>query len=248
MQKRITPKGTPIEPVEFDNDVNLTFTGAMNPEADTMEADIIDEPEYACVVCGSEIFYGGRGPKPKYCEAHKEPAKRTPAKKTVSSKRVGKRGATEAEWSHFGSVMLIAISWLIARFAAGGQGIMLRPPPGMPLEQLDEASDLMSLTQDEASVLAKFMAVRITPSNFNKKFGQAVVKSLEYEDIGWVLFDYSKRVGPALAARVYKPKPKAPKAQKGINNGTTQPPTPDGRGILSNRDAARYLRQSPTNS
>jgi len=29
------------------------------------------EFEYSCVVCGTEIFYGGRGRKPKYCDEHR---------------------------------------------------------------------------------------------------------------------------------------------------------------------------------
>lgn len=29
-------------------------------------------PDLACVVCGRELVYGGRGPKPKYCADHKK--------------------------------------------------------------------------------------------------------------------------------------------------------------------------------
>lgn len=31
-------------------------------------------PEYACIECGKELRYGGRGRKPKYCDEHKKNA------------------------------------------------------------------------------------------------------------------------------------------------------------------------------
>jgi len=42
------------------------------------------EFEYACVVCGREIFYGGRGRKPKYCDEHR--TGNSPNKDSVRSK------------------------------------------------------------------------------------------------------------------------------------------------------------------
>jgi len=53
---------------------NLKFSG-LSTEEDLTE-DLKDEIppsnyEYACEVCGKEIFYGGRGRKPKYCDEHK---------------------------------------------------------------------------------------------------------------------------------------------------------------------------------
>lgn len=45
------------------------------PEFITVETpttEVPSTPELACVVCGTGLTYGGRGPKPKYCEAHKK--------------------------------------------------------------------------------------------------------------------------------------------------------------------------------
>lgn len=41
------------------------------------------EPEYACQVCGRALTYGGRGPKPKYCNEHKKNAPRTKSGSTT---------------------------------------------------------------------------------------------------------------------------------------------------------------------
>jgi hypothetical protein len=35
------------------------------------ESPVGEDFEYACEVCGTELFYGGRGRKPKYCDEHK---------------------------------------------------------------------------------------------------------------------------------------------------------------------------------
>lgn len=36
------------------------------------EVPSMPKPELACVVCGTGLVYGGRGPKPKYCADHKK--------------------------------------------------------------------------------------------------------------------------------------------------------------------------------
>lgn len=40
--------------------------------AEVTEAPPMPAPDLACVVCGRELVYGGRGPKPKYCADHKK--------------------------------------------------------------------------------------------------------------------------------------------------------------------------------
>jgi len=54
--------------------MDLKFSNLSTEE--NLKEDLTDELppsnyEYACEVCGKEIFYGGRGRKPKYCEEHK---------------------------------------------------------------------------------------------------------------------------------------------------------------------------------
>lgn len=50
-------------PVPVDGPVNALGQLDAAPSSDH---------EYACVVCGKELFYGGRGRKPKYCEDHRK--------------------------------------------------------------------------------------------------------------------------------------------------------------------------------
>lgn len=40
--------------------------------------------EYACLTCGTELHYGGKGRKPKYCDAHKP--SRSPSRRTTGPK------------------------------------------------------------------------------------------------------------------------------------------------------------------
>ena len=224
-----------------------------------------DDPEYLeepvgpeCVVCGAPITYAGRGPQPKYCEAHKKPSSRkSPAEPgeptgTVTTKRPtptrrpradsNKRKATEEEWDRFLLIVLISFTWLIGRFAAGGQGLLLKPPPGMSDEALAEQADYLSMNAEEAGPIAKMMATRLTPSKFNKKYGKLVVVSLEWEEVGYALWGYGKRVGPALVTRVQRPK-----TRKERTNGPTGQTTGSTNGALSARDAVRLFSR-PTNS
>ncbi len=61
----------------------ITYEDATPDEADMLAAVlnddtvIMDEPpvtrsELTCVTCGADLIYGGRGPKPKYCDDHKK--------------------------------------------------------------------------------------------------------------------------------------------------------------------------------
>lgn len=59
----------------------MTFEETAPPELDSVPA--LEDVEYPCVVCQREAGpYGGRGPKPKYCEDHKRGTKRGTSKAT----------------------------------------------------------------------------------------------------------------------------------------------------------------------
>lgn len=44
------------------------------------------EHEYSCIECGVEIFYAGRGRKPRFCDNHKKSANPTSPTKTSGNK------------------------------------------------------------------------------------------------------------------------------------------------------------------
>ena len=45
----------------------------------------VNAPEYTCITCGTELFYGGRGRKPKYCDEHKPNRSSSSSTKRTSS-------------------------------------------------------------------------------------------------------------------------------------------------------------------
>lgn len=49
----------------------LTFTDSTLPKDEAPPGAY----EYACETCGKELFYGGKGRKPKFCDEHKTAAK-----------------------------------------------------------------------------------------------------------------------------------------------------------------------------
>jgi hypothetical protein len=173
-----------------------------------------------CSVCGKELVYAGRGKHPTKCEDHK--AGSTAGTSTRGNRSSAKGGASRAEWEDFNTVALISITWLIGRFAAGGQGLFLRPPPTMTDEELTSLSDYLSMDAEEAQPIAKLLAGHIAPTSFNKRFGKHVVKALEYEEVGGALWEYGKRVGPVLQSRLAKKPAQSPKIQVAK---TTPPPT-----------------------
>lgn len=60
------------EMMESDPDIDTTESEPGFITVDTPTTEIPSTPDLACVVCGTALTYGGRGPKPKYCEAHKK--------------------------------------------------------------------------------------------------------------------------------------------------------------------------------
>jgi hypothetical protein len=58
-------------------------------DTEVIDAAPSDDYEYSCEVCGTELFYGGRGRKPKFCDDHRKTATRT----TSTVKGAGKGGA-----------------------------------------------------------------------------------------------------------------------------------------------------------
>lgn len=58
---------TPIETFT----VEAVDPSSENPFTASEDQAPISSGELACIVCGSPLTYGGRGPKPKYCAEHK---------------------------------------------------------------------------------------------------------------------------------------------------------------------------------
>lgn len=208
-----------------------------------------DTSDHECTVCGVPVYRtSGRGPWPKYCPEHK--TGNSPSSKASSgggSKHKG--GATESEWRTFGATALIALTYLFGRFLAGGKGVFLRNPGPMTDEQFEGTTEYLSMSADEAKPIAQILALRLTPTTFNKKYGKHIVAILEYEEAGAALYTYGQRVGPAITSRVNQPKtPKQPRKrepeqsfiQRSNGNVPTQP--------LSNIEAARAFRPDAAGS
>jgi len=165
-----------------------------------------------CSVCGVALVYGGRGKHPTKCDAHKAKGSTGGAGR---SRSLG--GATLAEWSRFNVVALTVVTYLVARFASGGQGLFLKCPASMKEQDLVDSTEYLAMTDEEAGPIARLMASKIQPTGFNKKVGKHIVNALEYEDVGIALWTYGKRVGPPLAARmaIKKPAQLRPPKQQG---------------------------------
>jgi hypothetical protein len=187
--------------------IELPDEEELNAPTDFSRNDYDDERSLLeCVVCGAALT----GRATKYCDAHKTPASRTIRKPPRSKSSSNKRAATLDEWGDFNLIVLIAVTWLIGRFVAGGQGLFLRPPQGVTEQELTAASDYYSMDAEEAGPIAKLLASRIHPTKLNKRFGHYIVSSLELEDVGYALWGYGKRVGPAFIDRISKPKSTPP--------------------------------------
>lgn len=58
---------------EFPN-----YEAATAQDAAALEDEApVTRGELECTVCGADLSYGGRGPKPKYCDAHRKTARKT---------------------------------------------------------------------------------------------------------------------------------------------------------------------------
>jgi hypothetical protein len=154
-----------------------------------------------CQVCGVALPYSGRGRHRKYCDEHK--SGNNP--KEQRAKTTG--GASKAQWSHFNAVVLMAATYLLARFAAGGTGLFLRCPPHIAPEMLDATTEYLAMTDKEAEPIAALIASKVQPTKFNAKHGRKVIALLELEDVGEALWAYGERIGPALAQRMAKRPP-----------------------------------------
>jgi hypothetical protein len=66
----------------LSNGMNIDFAGFTDEPSVDLKPDLAPpnldfDSEYPCVVCGKEAGpYGGRGPKPKYCDEHKKGARK----------------------------------------------------------------------------------------------------------------------------------------------------------------------------
>lgn len=191
-----------------------------------------------CSVCGTPLVYRGRGKHPTKCAQHKGTASRS-----TSSGGKGK-GASEKEWDRFSYVVLVACTWLLARYAAGGVGLMLKPPPGVPEADFDAYTDSLAMMDDEAKPLAKLIASRITPTELNKKVGKYIIAAVEYEDVGYALWGYGKRIGPPLVERMATPRArKQPKPQAAVQPVTRKVASTNGTTGPSNREVVNQLRR-----
>ena len=189
-------------------------------QVEDIEPDPQDSPSGdRCSVCGVALVYGGRGKHPTKCDAHKAKGSTGGGGRNRS---LG--GATLAEWSRFNVVALTVVTYLVARFASGGQGLFLKCPASMKEQDLVDSTEYLAMTDEEAGPIARLMASKIQPTGFNKKVGKHIVNALEYEDVGIALWTYGKRVGPPLAARMAIKKPaqlRPPKQQSPLR--TVQP-------------------------
>ena len=194
--------------------------------------------EHMCQVCGTPTYRtSDRGRWPSYCPEHKSPGNRNTggsASRTPGKGKSKERAATEGEWNKFYILTLIIGTYLVGRFAAGGSGLFLNPPPGMTKQELDELANDLGMEREEAEPIAKILAQKTTPTKVNKRVGKYVVNVLDYEEVGEALWSYGKRIAPVLAERMSKHPATAVetartlhvtnlprKYAKGATNGTT---------------------------
>lgn len=162
-----------------------------------------------CETCNKPLEWTpGRGRPPRFCPEHKQTSTRnntgattTPNKEKNKGK---KRKASEDDWQKFLTMGLITGTYLVGRFAAGGQGLFLNPPSGMTDDELDDLSMNLSMEGDEAKPIAVLLAKKLTPSELNKRAGYLIVNFLELEEVGAALFGYGRRIAPVLGQRLAK--------------------------------------------
>lgn len=184
-----------------------------------------------CVVCGDPLPKGAR----KYCTRHKGGLKaRTTPKRTP---RKATRSASSDEWYRFLSVIIIAFTWLIGRSIAGGKAPFFACPEGINPDEFEELVDFYAMTDEEVEPISTLIASRMVGTGLNKRVGKYIVRSLEYEDVGYALWSYAKRVGPPLSTKIHKPKEKRVRT-----NGTPQPAT-NGKVVLGPADFVRIARE-----
>jgi hypothetical protein len=181
-----------------------------------------------CEMCGIALHYSGKGRHPRFCAEHKPGAQSG----GDGRKRSGKRKATESEWNSFLAIFILAASYIPARYAAGGTGIILNCPPGEDLAQFESYTETLSMQPEEAAPIAAYLAKRATPSTLNKKVGWLVVQSLELEQVGEALWQYGKRITPAVTARAaHRTAP--PTTGKASSDTNRQNPVPDNAAIVA---------------
>ena len=188
-----------------------------------------------CEVCGIALHYSGKGRHPRFCTEHKPGA----SSGGDGRKRGGKRKATEKEWDTFLAIFIMAASYIPARYAAGGTGPILNCPPGLDSGMFETATETLSMQPEEAEPIAAYLAKRATPSALNKKVGWLVVQSLELEQVGEALWQYGKRIAPAVASRAAH-RTAAPTTRKATSGTSRQNPVIDNATIV-----AAYRRAHP---
>lgn len=81
--------------------------------------DSTPAPQYACEVCGTELTYGGRGRKPRFCTEHKKGAKTTPERHVGNSKLAAQAADVLAQYNDFAVMGLFFVAPKTASELAG---------------------------------------------------------------------------------------------------------------------------------
>jgi len=250
----------PIEDLSAADQLEINeLLNDMNDVADETSAIVDNTPELYCETCGKQLEWSGSGRHPKYCADHRTVASRkAPAKKTSNNRsntasnrratnRKNNRAATLDEWQEFNKITLIVITYIFGRFLAGGKGLLLRQPNELTENEFDQATEYYAMTDEEAIVLGNFVSSRVLETGFNKKYGHVIISTLELEDVGYAMWGYTKRVGPAFLERIKVIKP-IKNNNKGRTNGKVNGTSGEAR-PLTNREIVRLARtrQYPIN-
>jgi hypothetical protein len=182
------------------------------PATELVNDDYDPGGEHTCVVCGTPTYRtSNKGRWPIYCDDHKTAASRNGHSSSGSAtagadkkRRKGKKhgAAKEDDWNKFFIILLLGGTYAVGRFAAGGQGLMLEPPKGVSEEQLTALAEYLAMSEDEVVPIANYLAPMLVPTGFNKKYGYVITQAVELEEIGAALWQYGKRITPALAERI----------------------------------------------
>lgn len=91
------------------------------------------EFEFSCQVCGTELFYGGRGRKPKFCDEHKKTAPRG-SKGTGSNATLARQAS--ASLSQLNA--MIGLALFVPEIPRMGKNPLFLPATGTALATADE--------------------------------------------------------------------------------------------------------------
>ncbi len=123
-----------------------------------------------------------------------------PTSAARTAPRPGKSKA-EKELAVWLSMAFVVLTYAIARYAAGGRGLMLSGADA-------DLTRNLTMTDDEADSISAVLAKKIAPTSFYGGVGHKVVETLDVELVGALtaMWEYGQRVapyivGPRLARR-----------------------------------------------